>query len=54
MGIILLLLLVVLVVGTLPRWRYSRGWGATPSVVLGVVLLVVLVLLFTGNVSMRL
>jgi Protein of unknown function (DUF3309) len=49
MGTILLILLVLLVVGALPTWPYSNGWGYYPSGGLGLVLLIVLVLALTGR-----
>lgn len=45
---ILLIVLVLALVGTVPAWPYSRGWGYYPSGGLGLVLLVVLVLLLSG------
>lgn len=48
MGPILLVLIVILLVGALPRWRYSKGWGYFPSGFLGLVLVVLLVLLLLG------
>ena len=50
MGFILLLVLIVLLLGGLPRWGYSRDWGYAPSSVLGLVLVVVLVLLLMGYI----
>ena len=49
MGLILLVLLIVLLMGGLPTWGYSRNWGYGPSGVLGLVLVVVLVLLLLGH-----
>jgi hypothetical protein len=49
MGIILLIVLVLLLVGALPSWPYSRGWGYFPSGGLGLLLLIVLVLLLMGR-----
>lgn len=46
---ILVILLIVLLVGALPRWSYSRGWGYYPSGGIGIVLIVLLVLLLTGR-----
>jgi len=46
---LLLILLVLLLVGALPAWPYSRGWGYFPGGALGVILLVVLILLLTGR-----
>ena len=50
MGLILLIVLVVLLMGGLPRWGYSRNWGYGPSGGLGLLLVVVLVLMFVGYV----
>ena len=48
MATILLILLILLLIGALPRWPYSRGWGYYPSSGLGVVLLILLVLALMG------
>jgi hypothetical protein len=48
-GLVLLIILILLVVGAVPTWPYSTGWGYGPSGLLGVVLLVVLVLLLMGR-----
>lgn len=48
LGTLLLIVLIVLLLGALPSWPYSRGWGYYPSGLFGVVLLVVLLLLFMG------
>jgi hypothetical protein len=50
MNLILLVLLVVLLLGALPAWPYSAGWGYFPSGVLGTVLIIVLVLALLGRV----
>ena len=50
MSLILLLLLLVLVIGALPSWSYSRGWGMFPAGTLGTVLLVVIVLAAMGRI----
>ncbi|MFO7974450.1 MAG: DUF3309 family protein [Candidatus Hydrogenedentota bacterium] len=50
MGWILLAVLVLLLLGGLPRWSYSRNWGYGPSGVLGFVLVVVVVLVFLGHI----
>jgi hypothetical protein len=47
MNLLLALLLFILLLGVLPTWPYSAGWGYYPSGGLGIVLLIVLVLLFT-------
>ncbi|HEV2064513.1 MAG TPA: DUF3309 family protein [Thermoanaerobaculia bacterium] len=50
MGLILLIVLIVLALGSLPSWPYSRSWGYRPSGLLGVVLLVLLLLVLTGRI----
>ena len=49
-GTILLVLLVLLLVGALPSWPYSSGWGYYPSGGLGLVLVVLVVLLVMGRI----
>jgi hypothetical protein len=49
-GTILLVLLVLLLIGAIPSWPYSRRWGYGPSGGLGVVVLVVVVLLVMGRI----
>jgi len=49
LGTILLIVLVLLLLGALPTWPYSTGWGYYPSGGLGLVLLVLLVLVVTGR-----
>jgi hypothetical protein len=48
LGTLLLIVLVVLLLGALPSWPYSRAWGYYPSGLFGVVLLIVIVLLLLG------
>ena len=48
LGIILLVVLILLIVGALPTWGYSREWGAYPAGGLGLVLIIILVLAFMG------
>jgi hypothetical protein len=50
MGFILLVLLILLLLGGLPRWGYSRNWGYAPSGSLGLIVLIVLVLLLAGYI----
>jgi hypothetical protein len=47
---ILIIILVLLLIGALPTWGYSRGWGYFPSGGLGLILLIVLVLLLMGRI----
>ena len=50
MSLILLVILVVLLLGALPAWPYSRSWGYYPSGGLGLIVVVLLVLLLAGRV----
>jgi hypothetical protein len=50
MGLILLIVLVVLLIGALPSWGYSREWGYKPTGLLTVVLVVVLILVLAGYI----
>ncbi len=50
LGTILLIVLILLLVGALPTWPYSGGWGYYPSSGLGLVVVVVLVLVLMGRV----
>ena len=49
LGTILLIVLVLLLLGALPAWPYSTGWGYYPSGGLGLLLIVLLLLVFTGR-----
>lgn len=49
LGNILLILIVLMLVGAVPRWQHSLNWGYGPSGVLSLLLIVVLVLLLTGR-----
>jgi Protein of unknown function (DUF3309) len=46
---ILLVILILLLIGAVPAWPYSRDWGYYPSSVLGVVLIVLIILLLLGR-----
>jgi hypothetical protein len=50
MGLILLIVLIVLLLGGLPAWPYSRDWGYGPSGFLGLILIVILILFFLGRI----
>ena len=49
LGTILIVILILLLLGALPRWGYSRGWGYYPSGGLGLILLIVIILLLLGR-----
>lgn len=50
LGTILLVVLVLILIGALPNWGYSSGWGYGPSGVVGILLVVLLVLVLMGRV----
>ncbi len=49
MSTVLLVLLILLLIGALPTWGYSRSWGYFPSGALGIILIIVIVLALTGR-----
>jgi len=49
LGTILLIIVVILLIGALPTWPYSGGWGYYPSGGLGLVLIILLVLFLMGR-----
>ncbi|MBV8584811.1 MAG: DUF3309 domain-containing protein [Verrucomicrobia bacterium] len=50
MGTILLVLLILLLIGGLPLWPYSSGWGYYPSGGIGLIFVIVLVLVLIGRI----
>lgn len=50
LGTILLIVLVLLLLGAIPTWPHSRGWGYGPSGILGALLVILLVLLLLGMI----
>lgn len=49
LGTILLIFIILLLVGSLPTWPYSTGWGYYPSGLFGVILLIIIVMLLFGR-----
>jgi hypothetical protein len=49
LGTVLIVLLVLLLIGALPRWGHSRSWGYIPSGGLGLIVIVLLVLVLMGR-----
>ena len=49
LGIILLIVLIILLLGALPSWPYSRGWGYYPSGLFGVILIIIIIWLLLGR-----
>ena len=50
LGTILLIVLILTLVGALPRWPHSRNWGYTPGGIVGILLIVALILVLTGRI----
>ena len=49
LGTILLIILILILIGALPTWPYSSGWGYYPSGGLGLVLLILVILMLAGR-----
>lgn len=50
LGTVLIVLLILVLIGAVPRWGYSSNWGYGPSGLVGIILIIVLVLALTGRV----
>ena len=50
LGMIILIVVVLMLVGVIPRWPHSRTWGYGPTGILGTVLIVLLILLIIGRI----
>ena len=50
LGTILLIILILILIGALPTWPYSSGWGYYPSGGIGLILIIVIVLLVAGRI----
>jgi hypothetical protein len=50
LGTILVVILVLVLVGALPRWSHSRSWGYAPAGGFGLILLIILILLAVGRI----
>ncbi len=49
-GTILLIILILMLLGVIPTWPHSRGWGYAPSGLLGTVVLILIILLLMGRI----
>jgi hypothetical protein len=47
---ILIIVLILLLIGSLPSWGYSRGWGYGPSGLLGLVVIILIILFLMGRI----
>ena len=50
LGTILIIVLILLLVGALPRWGHSANWGYGPSGIVGLILVVIVILLLLGRI----
>lgn len=50
LGTVLIIVLILMLIGAIPRWGYSTGWGYGPSGIVSLLLIVVIVLVLTGRV----
>lgn len=50
LGTILLIVLILLLIGALPTWPYSTGWGYGPTGGLGIILIIIIILLLLGRI----
>jgi hypothetical protein len=50
LGTILIIILILILLGAVPAWPYSRGWGYGPSGIVGVILVILLILVLMGRV----
>ncbi len=50
LGTVLLIILILILIGSLPTWPYSSGWGYYPSGGLGLVLIIIVILLLLGRI----
>lgn len=50
MGTILLIILILLLLGAIPTWPYSAGWGYGPSGVIGLIVIILIILLLLGRI----
>jgi hypothetical protein len=49
LGTILLIILILLLIGAIPTWPYSTGWGYWPSGIVGLILIIVLIMVIAGR-----
>jgi len=50
LGTILIIILILILIGALPTWPHSSGWGYYPSGGIGLILLILIILVFLGRV----
>lgn len=50
MSTLLLIILILILLGVIPTWPYSRGWGYYPSGGVGIIVIILLILILTGRI----
>jgi Protein of unknown function (DUF3309) len=50
LGTILIIILILILIGAVPSWPYSRGWGYGPSGAVGLILVILLILVLLGRI----
>lgn len=50
LGTILIIILILILLGAIPSWPYSRGWGYGPSGIVGVILIILIILVLMGRI----
>jgi hypothetical protein len=50
LGTVLIIILILILLGAVPSWPYSRGWGYGPSGIVGVILVIIIILVLLGRV----
>ena len=50
LGTVLIILLILLLIGSIPTWPYSAGWGYGPSGTLGTILIILIILILLGRI----
>ncbi len=50
LGTILIIILILVLLGAIPTWPYSRGWGYGPSGIVGLILLIILIMALLGRI----
>lgn len=49
LGTILIIILILLLIGAIPSWPYSKGWGYWPTGIIGILLIIFIILALTGR-----
>ncbi|MGN6765448.1 DUF3309 family protein [Mesorhizobium koreense] len=50
LGTILIIILILILLGAVPSWPYSRGWGYGPSGIVGIILVILIILVLLGRI----